>query len=411
VSSTEDQQADTTRPRKPIDFALPNKTYNNQTFRMIVRPDVWGRTVRLGLSNVFSDRALTLGAATIGLQESGAYVLIGTNTPVTFNGKAGVSIPAGGWILSDRVTLPFVTAQSKRWLKGRNLAVSFATSGQASQLSYKWSEVTSFISPPNSGDHTADENDTAFPYGVQGVFVVNELDVLAEAPAEVVCVLGESISDFGGTVNGYDLWSDVLSRRLHEAYGDRLSVVNMAVGANAVFSQGKGPAQPVVQRLERDVLSLSGLTTVVWMQGHNEIFWGNGPDAFIDGYKTVAARLHARGIKVVAGTLTSGLWPNKDYAASPLGSKVAAVHGSPEIDAVRRQMNSFIRDSGVFDQVVDMAAATDDPKTGALYETFHVGDHLHLNRAGRLAMGAAIDLDMLVPPDLARSPQTNAVSK
>ena len=68
-----------------------------------------------------------------------------------------------------------------------------------------------------------------------------------------------------------------------------------------------------------------------------------------------------------------------------------------------RRLNEFIRTSGTFDGVIDFDKATFDAATGELKAeivpdstTGGPGDKLHPNRAGYLAMGNSIDLDMLV---------------
>jgi hypothetical protein len=43
---------------------------------MIVRPDLWGDTIRVRFSNVFGKEALHLGPASVGLQEYSANVII-----------------------------------------------------------------------------------------------------------------------------------------------------------------------------------------------------------------------------------------------------------------------------------------------------------------------------------------------
>ena len=69
------------------------------------------------------------------------------------------------------------------------------------------------------------------------------------------------------------------------------------------------------------MLSLSGLTHVIWMEGINDLGAGYGqaasatpiienpvihtPANIIAGYKSVVGQLHAKGIKVFGGTLTS----------------------------------------------------------------------------------------------------------
>jgi lysophospholipase L1-like esterase len=84
---------------------------------------------------------------------------------------------------------------------------------------------------------------------------------------------------------------------------------------------------------------------------------------------------------------------------SALGAAGAA--GTPEVDARRRAVNTFIRSSDLFDGVVDFDAATLDQRTGGLRGELKPnsslggpGDGLHPNRAGYLAMGNAVDLGL-----------------
>ena len=56
----------------------------DQTFRLIVKPDLWGRTARLRLTNVFGTRPVTFDDVFVGLQSSGGNVAPGTNRPVRF---------------------------------------------------------------------------------------------------------------------------------------------------------------------------------------------------------------------------------------------------------------------------------------------------------------------------------------
>ena len=68
----------------------------DQTFRLIVKPDLWGKTARLRLTNVFGARPVTFDDVFVGLQSSGGNVAPGTNRPVRFErGRTSVTIPAG----------------------------------------------------------------------------------------------------------------------------------------------------------------------------------------------------------------------------------------------------------------------------------------------------------------------------
>jgi hypothetical protein len=106
------------------------------------------------------------------------------------------------------------------------------------------------------------------------------------------------------TPSGNDRWPDFLSYRLHAIYGDKVSLVNESITGNAVVA-GNAIGEPAVKRLERDVLGVSGVTTVILMEGCNDLGSArNKPEPVIEGYKQINDRLHAAGLSVVAATLT-----------------------------------------------------------------------------------------------------------
>ena len=117
-----------------LKFALPSADTggNDQTFRMIVRPDVWGTTARIRLSNAFGTKPVTFDGAYVGLQSTGAVLVPGTNRPVTFGGKPQVTVPPGQTVLSDAVTLPWAKPGDPM-MANRKLAVSFHVVGQTGQ--------------------------------------------------------------------------------------------------------------------------------------------------------------------------------------------------------------------------------------------------------------------------------------
>ncbi|MGI4798106.1 MAG: GDSL-type esterase/lipase family protein [Janthinobacterium lividum] len=377
-------------------FALPRGTASgaqNQTMRMIIAPDLWGDTVRIRFSNTYGASPLHIQAATVGLQEKQSLIVQGTLTKLSFGHRPAVEVPVGQTLLSDPVHLAFVNDVTRPLLAGRNLAVSFAIAGSSGPLSvHNEAYRTSYISPPGAGDVTGDTSDTNYPYSTLSTFVVSELDVQADDDTLVVCALGDSITDGTfSTTNGSDRWSDALSIRLHRLLGDHVSVVNAGIGGNTV--QGSLNSPPATERLDRDVLSLAGLRIVAWLEGSNDIGGLQAtPQAVEAGYVNVVHRLHAHGVGVVGLTLTSARPPGGVVPAnSPLLSEsaaFAALYASAHYDADRRELNAYIKTSGLFDLVADIATATTDPATGSTYERFvpnsdgSAGDYLHLNRAG-----------------------------
>src|SRR5215813_12854544 len=92
-------------------FAFPSAETGarDQTFRLIVMPDIWGREMRLRLSNAFGTQPVTFDGVRVGLQHASAAVAHGSSRPVTFGGKPAVTIAPGESSWSDAVTLPFVS--------------------------------------------------------------------------------------------------------------------------------------------------------------------------------------------------------------------------------------------------------------------------------------------------------------
>jgi lysophospholipase L1-like esterase len=384
-----------------LSFALPHGDTDgaaDQTFRLIVKPDVWSKVIRLRFSNTFGSRPVTLGAVTVALQSSGGNLLAGKAQAVLFGGKPTVVIPVGQELYSDEVALDIDPAD--RLLEGRNLAVSFFLKGTSGPLTWHCDAFyTSYLSAPASGDHTQDKDDSAFPFTTTSWFLLDAVEMQAEAGTAVVCAFGDSITEgVNSTLNGADGWPDALSRRLHAAYGNKIVVVKEAISGNTVTSCPRnggtsvnGPAAG--DRLDRDVLGVAGLRYVVWLEGINDLgaCLVSGDDV-IKGFKDVVGRLHAKKVKVIGATVVSSF-----------GSPIAS-YGFPKIDTERKKVNDFIRAGGLFDAVADFDAATLDPATGAMKASMQPnqttggpGELLHPNRVGYQAMAETIDLKLLAP--------------
>ena len=388
-------------------FAFPSATTGarDQTFRLIIRPDIWGRQARLRLSNALGTKPVTFDGVFVGLQQGSAAVVRGTNRPVQFGGKASVTIAAGESAWSDAVELAVGNPDAPE-LAGRRLAVSFHVGGESGPMTWHAKALTtSYVSAPGAGAVGRDEGESAFPYSTASWYFLDALDMMMPANARAIVAFGDSITDgTASTMNGDDRWPDVLSRRLHAVHGNRIAVVNAGIGGNQVAGPAEySPAKPFpggpssATRLDRDVLALSGVAAVIWLEGIND-FSRNGNaavDTVTAGMKAGVERIRARipGVRVIGATLTSAL-----------GSSSAA-HGFAEQDAKRKALNEFIRSAGVFDGVADFDRAVLDPDSGGMRAEFvpesttgGPGDKLHPNRTGYLAMGMAIDLALLPKP-------------
>jgi lysophospholipase L1-like esterase len=391
------------QPDLSFAFPDPRAGARDQTFRLIVLPDIFGAQARLRFSNVFGTRPLTLDGVYVGLQHGGPALLPGSNVQASFGGKPGATIAPGDFLWSDPLDLRFARGDTAA-LAGRKLAVSFHVAGDSGPMTWHAKGLTtSYITAPGAGSQGSREDESAFPFSTTSWYFLDAVDMLAPAGTQLVVTFGDSITDgTASTLNGEDRWPNVLARRLHAAYGNAVAVVNAGIGGNQVIGPPEYSAQnpfaggpSARDRLERDVLGLSGVTAVIWLEGIND-FSRNGNaslEAVENGMREVVGRVRTRlaGVHVIGATLTSAL-----------GSSNAA-HGFAEQDAKRKGLNDFIRSSGVFDGVADFDQATLDPHTGGLRAEFvpesttgGPGDKLHPNRAGYLAMAQAIDLGLVV---------------
>lgn len=386
------------QPNLSAVFPTPALGANNQSFRLIVRPDIWGKQTRVRLSNALGTQPITFENVYVGLQLGSAEIVKGSNQPVSFGGKKSVTIAPGQSAWSDPVKLPFVQKLGDANLEGRNMAVSFYISGSSGPMTWHAKALTtSYVTAPNAGSKASDEVEAAFPFSTASWFFLDAVDMSAPTSTKVIVGFGDSITDgTASTMNGDDRWPDVLSRRLHKAYGNKVVVLNAGIGGNQVAGPAEySPTKPFPggpsssMRLERDVLSLSGVTTVIWLEGIND-FSKNGnasTQAVIDGMTDGVRRLNAAGINVIGATVTSAF-----------GSSSAA-HGFQEQDDKRKALNQFIKTSPIFSSYIDFDEVILDPATGQMRPEFvpdstigGAGDKLHPNRVGYQAMGNAINL-------------------
>ena len=389
------------QPVQKFAFPDPAAGARDQTFRLIVMPEIWGKQARLRFSNALGTKAVTFDGVHVGLQFGSATVAPGTNKPVTFGGKPSVTVEPGKDAWSDNVALPFV--KDVKALAGRKLAVSFHVAGETGPMTWHAKALqTSYVTAPGSGAKGQAEDESSFPFSTASWFFLDAVDMMAPAATPVIVAFGDSITDgTASTMNGDDRWPNVLSRRLHAA-GARAVVLNAGIGGNQVVGPAEYSAQKpfaggpsAASRIERDVTGLSGVTAMIWLEGINDYSKsGNAStEGVLNGMKEIAARVRAKipGIRIIGATLATALHSTN------------AAHGSPEQDVQRKALNEFIRTSGVFDGVADFDKVTLDASTGEMKAEFvpesttgGPGDKLHPNRAGYLAMANAIDLDMLM---------------
>jgi len=383
------------------------QSFRNQTVRLIVHISAGGRAVRIKISNTFGDQPLVIGSAHIARRVSGANIDAGSDRALRFGKHSSTTIPPGSLAVSDPVDLD-VSPLS-------DLAISlFLPDPTAATTLHLLAQQTNYVSP-ETGDSAAL---ASFPVAKTISFwpFLTGVDVMASRRGAAIVAFGSSLTDGdGSTKDANRRWPDVLAERLEKAGGAELGVLNEGIIGNRLLNDIQSPGQlggppplgPVyvqlgpalgqsgLARFERDALSQSGVEYVVLALGINDILF---PGAFIpqaeavsaqkliSGNRELIARAHKHGIRVIGTTI-----PPCEHALfrEPLFEGFY----TQQKEDVRQEVNAWIRNSREFDGVIDFDAAVRDPNHPTqLLPAYDSGDHLHVNDAGNVAQGNAIDV-------------------
>ena len=370
----------------PAPFTETKSVLADTTLRQTLRITTGGRTPRLRFSNAYGDTPLPLTAVTVALPQDGragaSAIVPGSGRPVTFAGRGSATVPVGAQLVSDPVDLDLAAASVLT-------VTTYLATGQPSLAltSHPGSRTTSYL---QLGDHTQDQ-DLPGATPVDHWYLLSDVEVLAPSTTTAVAILGDSLTDGrGSTTNANDRWPDQLYDRLraHSATA-AVAILNQAAGGNRVLNDGLGPN--VLARLDRDVLSRSGVTRLIVFEGVNDIGTADATttaqhqvtEDLLAAYDQIVVRAHAQGIRVYGATLL------------PFGGNT---YDDPagERELSRRAVNTWIRTSGHFDAVLDFDRAVRDPADPRrLLESLQVGDWLHLNPKGYGVLAATVPAALL----------------
>ena len=361
---------------------------NNSSVRMFVRPTVSGSSVRVKLENTLGQMPVSFSSAFIGLADTGASLVAGSNKRLTFGGRANLTIAAGEGAWSDPVTLEVKAFQ--------RLAVSLDIASASDISAHTLGLVTNYTAQGSRASDVSGAGFTAVPPGgnVPGYpfFWLAKVDVMSSAASGTIVAFGDSITDGRCSTNEgnnvipdrYQRWTDVLATRLASLPpGEVKGIVNEGIAGNRIApTGGNGPAGLV--RLERDVLERAGATHVIFFEGTNDIAGGATADQVIASMQQVIDRVRAKGLSIIGVTII------------PRGRPETMMGWNGDMEKHRLAVNAWIRTQAKFDAVIDfdplMKGGPVYAGTESLKPEFDCGDYIHPNPAGYKAMGEAIDL-------------------
>jgi lysophospholipase L1-like esterase len=353
----------------------PSPGLENNSLRQIVQVSIGGDKVRLKLTNEFSTGATEIKAVELAIAKtagSSSEIDESSAVSLTFDGKAGVTIPAKGKVVSDAVNFKIGPRENVA------ITIHYGAASSTSVSGHPGSRTTSYLKAGNTKDFS-DAVKTDHWYNILA------LEVEAPKKAGAVAILGNSITDGrGSTTNQQNRWADVLSRRLLANKATRqVGVLNMGIGGNCVLRGGLGPTGS--SRYPRDLFGQEGVKWIILFEAVNDLGGAkNGLETaqrIIDVYKQIIDEAHQKDIRVFGATITP-FKGNRYYTA--------------DHEKGRSTLNEWIRTTELLDGVIDFDKAVRNPQdTEAMQQDFlFENDWLHLNAKGYETMGGCIDLKL-----------------
>lgn len=352
----------------------PAPGLSNNSLREIVQVSIGGKTVRLKLTNEFSQQPTEIKAIELAVAKTaGSSYEIDEKTTVslTFDGKASVKMPAGGHVVSDPVNFKIGNRE--------NVAITIHYGETSPSVSgHPGSRTTSYLATGNTTDFSSAVR-TDHWYNIQ------TLEVMAPKKAGAVAILGNSITDGrGSTTNQQNRWADVLSRRLlQNKKTSQVAVLNMGIGGNCVLRGGLGPTGE--KRYPRDIFGQEGVKWIILFEAVNDL--GGSRDGVktaegvIEVYKRIISEAHQKGIRVFGATITP--FKGNNYYTT-------------DHEKGRQTLNEWIRTTNELDGVIDFDKTVRNPQdVEAMQREFlFENDWLHFNAQGYEVMGGSIDLNL-----------------
>lgn len=357
-----------TRPM--FDARAFQQSTEDVTIRIRLASGSGGTGVRLQLSNRFGLDSLRIGRCvlTLGAQAHA----------VTFGGRDGALVPAGGSAWSDPLEVVI--------RPGGPLVVDLYLPEATPHHTANFAAIPVELSLP--GDHAGARDFPAVATPVRlapdgsamaiPTPFLSAVDVAGAGAAAVVACLGDSI-----TAGSWPELAAALLRAKHD-----IAMLDLGIAGNRLLTDSTGDIASFGRsgrtRFDDDVLAAAGVTDVIIALGTNDMGLPGtdvplhelpSVDQLVAAYEELTARSDAAGLRVHVATITPFL-PAEGHDAA--------------LDRLREEVNGWIRERAA--RSIDFDAAVRSRGTPTQLATeYDSGDHLHPNDAGqrRLAQVAA----------------------
>lgn len=373
---------------------ISQQPFNNaqRTVRILVPNNLSGDGLYIKFSNYYSSRPVWVSCATIALSDKGELIP-DTLCPITVHGDTSFAIVPLRDVYSDFIKFdvsPGKVFAISIYYPLEDKVTSGNFIGNFAQRSVKgqFCEAIALQQPKlwTKLSHSLMPNDVSSATTTLSSVVVRRSD--ADKKPRVVAAFGDSIMQQGA-------WTTPFTLRLYHKYPGEISFCNLGIGGNRLLHDSPDALKGFygkkgMERYVYDLLPIEGLTHVIFCLGTNDLGLpgkDGTPEAqlitveqYKAGVQVLTQQLQQRGIKIYAGTL--------------LPREISGVY-TLEREAMRKEINAWIRTAGIFDAVIDFDNFVIDETDGiGMKKEYALADGLHPDIAGGKAIAENIDLEL-----------------
>lgn len=353
------------------------QTYNNKTSCFQFKTYVKGKSVRLRFSNVSGKENIVLGSVTVWNQ----HVM----HELTLNQRTSIVIPKGECLYSDVIKIPIEKED----------VIEVRMHFKSALFDLNHTEKDAQLYP---GDQTKTVDIASKPLRsivgeMMGIYpvvpVIDRIEIETIHEPKIIMAFGDSIT-------AMNQWVKPLRERIHQRFEDEFVLMNAGISGNCLLHEIMRPlgnlfGRKGVDRFKSDVLNTEHLHTVIFALGINDVSYYRGKMKSVinlENYRKalmeIADDVHKRNAHIIVCTLTPRI-----------GFKL--IKFTDEMEALRMQINDWIRSCDTFDAIFDMDEVIRDPNhLNVVDDRYHIGDHLHPNSLGGQKIADAFDIDQLV---------------
>lgn len=379
------------------------------TVRSVITPTASGSKLRLRVSNYYGEEPLKINYVTVAKSTGDSKIDVNSLKYVTFEeGYPGVTIPAGKEYYSDPITFDvnahediaitiYVSEYQDVSTMGLSGADTYITMGDAGRKEdfdllkevIDDQEMLDILAGLLEGFGMGNSINLKLAYSfIKVVPCIASLDVLSEDSGYSVVVVGDST-----VANEVPLY---IAKSIYEDDNiENVGVVGKGIIGNSLLRSGLGMGsylfgESMISRLERDVLSQSGVKYVVVKIGANDIIhpvcvdnMENYPgikqptaQELIEGYRTVFKKCHDAGVKVIAASITQWKGTTRDY----FGNGGTYIRTAEEFEAdwqIAKDVNEWLANTKEHDGYVDLCEISENPLDPDSFLPEYSEDRIH----------------------------------